>query len=224
MRKLFCKINLILIAMIVSCLIQSVPCMAAESTPIAALTTQSNGLPYYIMVNRDTNVVTVYTLDSNGYYTVQCKSFICSTGRQGHLTPRGTYNMGTNRYTWRLMKDNSYAQYACGIYKGIMFHSICYTDERNDAMMADEYNALGTKASLGCVRLQTADAKWIYDNCLPGTYVTVIADESDKSVAVKPKKYISNITEAMDNGWDPTDPAKGNPWNAYVKEHPEVIK
>lgn len=34
-----------------------------------------------------------------------------------------------------------------------------------------EYDKLGTKASLGCIRLKVEDAKWIYDNCIPGTKV-----------------------------------------------------
>ena len=32
---------------------------------------EDNGYPYAIKINRQENIVTVYTLDSNGYYTVQ---------------------------------------------------------------------------------------------------------------------------------------------------------
>ena len=41
-----------------------------------------------------------------------------------------------------------------------------------------EYNKLGSPASLGCVRLTTADAKWIYDNCKAGTK-TLIYDNTE---------------------------------------------
>ena len=35
----------------------------------------------------------------------------------------------------------------------------------------EAYNALGTSASLGCMRMRDTDAKWIYENCVSGTYV-----------------------------------------------------
>lgn len=34
------------------------------------------------------------------------------------------------------------------------------------------FEALGTPASHGCVRLLVSDAKWIYDNCKEGTIIT----------------------------------------------------
>ena len=45
--------------------------------------------PYYIMVNRAMNTVTVYGLDANGNHTVPVKAMVCSVGRQGSATPRG---------------------------------------------------------------------------------------------------------------------------------------
>ena len=163
------------------------------------------------MVNRLMNTVTVYELDDNGYYTIPCKAFVCSTGRKGHETPLGTFKMGTNQYRWRLMVDGSHAQYACGIYKGIMFHSVCYKKPDPSALMTEEYDNLGDYASLGCVRLQTRDAKWIYDNCKPGTLVTIYEDENPGALG-KPVTDLTDLAHSIVPNWDPTDPDPANPW------------
>ena len=181
---------------------------------IKATTTKSNGLPYYVMVNRLMNTVTVYTLDDNGYYTVPYKAFICSTGREGHRTPLGTFKMGTNQYRWRMMVDNSYAQYACGIYKGYMFHSVCYNSPHPYDLITKEYDMLGDYASLGCVRLQTKDAKWIYENCKPGTIVTIYESENPGALG-KPEKDWQDLANSIVPTWDPTDPDQTNPWHTY---------
>jgi hypothetical protein len=170
--------------------------------------------PYYIKVNRLQNCVTIYGLDSSGGYSVPVKAMICSTGREGHETPMGDFAVQNFKAKWCYMVDGSYGQYATGFRSGgYLFHSICYTAKEHDAMMVDEYNLLGNYASLGCVRLQTADAKWIFDNCPVGTGVTVYEDENPGPLG-KPGKVVAEITEEMNNGWDPTDPADGNPWRA----------
>ncbi len=66
------------------------------------------------------------------------------------------------------MVDNTYAQYAVRIQGQIMLHSVPYTSPESDALEYWEYNKLGNVASLGCVRFQVADIKWIYDNCPEG--------------------------------------------------------
>ena len=81
--------------------------------------------------------------------------------------------------------------------------------------MTEEYNGLGAPASLGCVRLQTADAKWIYDNVARGTKVTIY-DGDDPGPLGKPDKLVEHIPEEAANGWDPTDPREDNPWHALL--------
>lgn len=184
---------------------------AAASDYIAANYTAGNGRPYYLMVNRAMNTVTVYALDDDGYYTVPVKAMVCSVGRQGHATPLGTFSLG-GRWPWLHMFDNSYGQYATQISGNILFHSVCYTKRDPSTLMSEEYNMLGGPASLGCVRLQTMDAKWIYDNCASGTKVTVY-DGTNPGPLGKPDKLVAEITPALDNGWDPTDPREENPWN-----------
>jgi len=183
---------------------------APQEDYIAANHTRSNGKPYYLMVNRAQSTVTVYGLDDGGYYTVPVKAMICSPGRKGHATPTGTFSIGT-RKAWCHMIDGSYGQYATQIKGSILFHSVCYSKKDPSTLMTGEYNGLGAPASLGCVRLQTVDAKWIYDNCAQGTKVTVY-DSQDPGPLGKPDKAVSYISPEQDNGWDPTDPREDNPW------------
>lgn len=176
-------------------------------------------LPYSIQVNRAWNTVTVYTHDEIGQYTVPVKAMICSTARPGYVTPLGSFTLKAYRTQWQLMLDGTYGQYATQFQGNYLFHSICYEDDRHDAMKREAYNNLGNAASMGCVRLETADAKWIFDNCPAGTPVTIYEDYDNPGPLGKPNKTVSYISEDVHNGWDPTDPTDGNPWhNAEITE------
>lgn len=172
-------------------------------------TVATEKLPYYIGVNRAANCVTIYKSDSNGYYTVPYKAMICSTGRD---TPEGVFSI-SDKYTWRLLVGGVYGQYASRICNDILFHSVpYYTQDKGDLETA-EYNKLGTKASLGCIRLKVEDCKWIYDNCPSGTIVEIYDDEANPGPLGKPK-----ITEIpLTTSWDPTDKDSRNPWFFHVK-------
>lgn len=193
-------------------------------TAWAADALADNGKPYYIMVNRAQSTVTVYELDEDGRYTVPVKAMVCSTGRKGHATPTGTFTIG-GRWTWVHMFDDSYGQYCTQIKGNILFHSVCYTQKDPSTLITEEYNGLGAPASLGCVRLQTADAKWIYDNCARGTKVTVYDDAGNPGPLGKPEKLVPHISGDMANGWDPTDPREENPWREILSaaEEPKPL-
>lgn len=166
---------------------------------------------YLIKVNRLLNCVTVYTKDSNGKYTIPYKAMACSTGKNIKDTPLGTFNT-SSKYTWRLMVDGTHSQYATRIYGGILFHSVpCYSPKK-DQLEFEEFNKLGSPASLGCIRLTVADAKWIYDNCPAGTTVIIYDDANSPGPLGKPS-VISIPADSPNKGWDPTDPDPANPWN-----------
>lgn len=201
-------------ALVLSCLVLSIqPALAADY--IAAEHTASNGRPYYIMVNRTTNTVTVYGLDAAGYYTAPVKAMVCSVGRSGSPTPTGNFSVTGYKRAWLRMVDGSDGQYATQFYGNYLFHSVCYSRSDPSALKTESYNMLGGPASLGCVRLQTADAKWIYDNCAAGTRVTIY-DGNDPGPLGKPDTVVSQITPELDNGWDPTDPRANNPWRQVL--------
>lgn len=168
--------------------------------------------PYAIRVNRAMNTVTIYSADASGQYTIPVKAMRCSTARPGYVTPLGTYQLADYRSEWRLMVDGTYGQYATCFSGNYLFHSICYADDSHDAMVRESYNKLGEPASMGCVRLETIDAKWIFDNCPAGTPVTIYDDPESPGPLGKPDRTLDEISEEAHNGWDPTDPAEGNPW------------
>ena len=126
--------------------------------------------PYLLAVNREAGVVTVYTVDAaTGQYAAPYMAMVCSAGND---TPTGYYATPVS-YSWRLLMGPSYGQYATRIYDGYLFHSVPYYSQHKDDVEYDEFNKLGTVASLGCIRLAVVDVKWIYDNCPYGTTVVI---------------------------------------------------
>ena len=164
---------------------------------------------YAILVNKAMNCVTIYIPDGKGAYA-PVKSMVCSVGREGHGTPEGQFKT-SNYYDWRLMKDGTYGRYAVRFNKHILFHSVPYYSQSPDQLEWDQYNLLGEAASLGCVRLSVADAKWIYDNCKVGTPVLVYSNDKVAGPLGKPTA-IRIDPESPNRGWDPTDIDANNPW------------
>lgn len=166
---------------------------------------------YTIYVNRVLNCITVVRQDEDGS-TVPVKAMVCSCGREGHETPEGVFQT-SDYYEWRKMVDDTYGRYAVRINGKIMFHSVPYIEASPDSLEWEEYNALGENASLGCVRLSAEDAKWIYDNCKPGTTVVVYSDSEVAGLLEKPTA-IKIAEDSPWRGWDPTDRDINNPWVA----------
>lgn len=173
-----------------------------ESIPSA-----SNIHMYYIRLNRVMNTVTIYTYDRQGEYTVPVKAMRCATG--GEDTPLGIYEL-SHKYEFAELLYNSYGQYCTRINGPILFHSSTYTELKKDTLSAEDYNLLGESVSHGCVRLTTADAKWIYDNCDAGTVVEIYDEEGNPGPLGKPE----TIKVPEGTLWDPTDPDVNNPWNS----------
>ena len=171
--------------------------------------------PFYIKVNKKENFAIVYGIDKKGKYSVPYKAFVCSTGREDDFTPNGTFTV-SEKYRWRLMVDNTYAQYAVRIQGQIMLHSVPYTSPESDALEYWEYNKLGNVASLGCVRFQVADIKWIYDNCPEGTKVKIYSKANEEPVLPLPEMQKLNESDPR-SSWDPSDPDENNPWNTDSK-------
>lgn len=163
---------------------------------------------YHLYVNKGTNTVTVYKINEKGEEK-PVKVMLCSVGRAGHDTPEGSFKT-YEYYDWRLMVDNTYGRYAVRFNGSIMFHSVPYISMKKDTLEWEEFNKLGSRASLGCVRLCVADAKWIYSNCKRGTKVEVYTDYKDPGPLGKPKG-IKIDSKSKYRDWDPTDLTKENP-------------
>ncbi len=176
----------------------------------------SNSARYYITVNYASNVVTIYSKDAEGNYTVPVKAMVCSCGS---ATPKsGIYKLKSARYKWRALFGGVYGQYAVPIVGNILFHSVPYTATNNSALEYWEYDKLGTTASAGCIRLTVSDALWIFNNCGSGTQIEFSA--TAPSPLGKPSaRKISSYPELR--GYDPTDPIANNPWRSANINTPE---
>ena len=165
---------------------------------------------YSIKVNKTTNTVTIYIKEEDGKLTPY-KAMVCSIGRAGHDTPEGKGYKTSDYYDWRLMVDNTYGRYAVRFNGSIMFHSVPYYKSKKDSLEWQDYNKLGSPASLGCIRLAVADAKWIFDNCKRGTEVEVYSG-SAKTDPLGTPEPIKLDTSSEYRDWDPTDLTPENPW------------
>lgn len=170
---------------------------------------------YYIKVNYGAQVVNIYTKDSDGKYTVPVKAMVCSTGT--HTPTSGVYTIGY-RWEWLEMIGSVYGHYVTQIYGDILFHSVPYLEKGNHSSLEWwAYDKLGTKASLGCVRLTTKDALWIFNNIASGTKVEFYSSSNPGPLGKPTARKISNAPNNI-RGWDPTDPDSRNPWPKYLKE------
>lgn len=135
--------------------------------------TAEAAMPYYITVDITNQIVTVYE-NNNRTREGVVRQMICSTGKSGHDTPRGTFTLprktySTERTEWYSFPAyNCYAKWATRITGHILFHSILYS-RKGGSPTSTSLKALGSKASHGCVRLRPDDAKWIALNCAQGT-------------------------------------------------------
>lgn len=168
---------------------------------------------YYIKVNRRENCVTVYTYDKNGSYSVPVRAMVCSCG-ENNGTITGDFDIYFKN-EWHALYQNVYGHYVSGILGDYLFHSVPYYTTKPDELEVEEFNKLGTSASLGCVRMACADVKWIYENCAYNTEVTIYDDDSAGPLGKPPTIKITD----KKCGWDPTDDNVNNP---YYNKKPKI--
>ena len=141
----------------------------------------SSNTNYLILVNKGEYKVCVYKGRQNAW--TKLKEWYCTHG--GSNTPNGTWTLDDHvtkrsaKYGWAVF-DYSSAAFASHISAGNYFHSILYEkyiglyypntnpydEEPMDPSLKQDY-------SHGCVRLETENAEWIWDNVPLGTKVVV---------------------------------------------------
>lgn len=166
---------------------------------------------HYIVVYTGNQLTAVYRKDRDGLYTELEKLFLCSTGSSRSPTREGQYCV-VRRFDWRLMFDKSYGCYATtfSIKDGYLFHSVPYHEDSPNTLKNEEYEKLGTPASLGCVRLCVRDCKWIFDNIENGTQVNITHDSLETDLAPDVPELMH---DELHYGWDPSDEwSEGNPY------------
>ncbi|MDO4493630.1 MAG: L,D-transpeptidase [Clostridia bacterium] len=143
------------------------------------------------------------------------RRMICSTGKR---TPTGTYGVGT-KYDYHKLYG-AYGQWCARITGHILFHSVPIDEKARkqevgmQRMKLGDYEALGTPASDGCIRLCAADAKWVHDNTDRSTVVVLTEDNGPEPPAVPALIKEAPYMTAEGYGWDPTDPNPDNPYLA----------
>lgn len=128
---------------------------------------------YKFIVDVSDQRVYVYQWNGSNYDTY-IGEMICSTGEKKTPTPLGTYQAAgaTGTGEWYYFDEfDCYAKWATRIVGGILFHSVTYSPGK--VQYEGPVLRLGRPASHGCVRLKVDHAKWIYDNCAPGSTVIV---------------------------------------------------
>ena len=150
---------------------------------------------YTLMVDVANQITRAYTYDENGEYTVLVREMICSTGTASNPTPLGTTVMPSKRARWGYFPTwDSHAQYLTRIDSANAFHSVLYAAADETTLSVKSFEALGTPASHGCVRLLVSDAKWIYNNCKAGTIITVYEGEYDPEYTMTLKPTLNTAT------------------------------
>ena len=125
--------------------------------------------PYKVEISISKQKVYVYAWHY-GSYSKLVKTMTCTTGTTETPTPLGTFKMGGPCGRWYFFKKfDCWAQYASRIVGGILFHSVIYSEKDEATLRKSTVNALGTRASHGCVRLSVENAEWIYRNIAAGT-------------------------------------------------------
>ncbi|MBR4457396.1 MAG: peptidoglycan-binding protein [Clostridia bacterium] len=147
---------------------------------------------FHLVVDVTNQIVTVYARDEEGEYTVVVKEMMCSSGTTSNPSDAGDFVLSGYKVTWCYFPTwGDYAQYWTRINAGIAFHSVIYNTVSTKDLSIRSYERLGRRASHGCVRLQVADAKWIYDYVEAGTIATISyklpADPELKASIIKPE-------------------------------------
>jgi len=153
-------------------------------TPVPSYnaTVYDEAMPYKIIVDIAKQVVSIMTMDEDGKYTNVYRQFRCSTGLPGTPTITGNFKVREKNpwlESYPSLKNGEdyqvYAHYRTTIYDDYHFHSILYEERRGfDTLLRTSFYNLGRRASHGCVRLLTRDAKWIYMNCDIGTPISIL--------------------------------------------------
>ncbi len=146
---------------------------------------------YYMDVDVANQVTRVYTYDENHEYNVLVRVMICSTGRSKYPSPTGIITLPGRKARWCTFPNwgGGTAMYWTKINEDVAFHSIMYVNYDPDRPNMSTFNNLGKRASHGCIRLHTTDAKWVYDNIGAGTKVYIHNDSTTDKELVAFAKY-----------------------------------
>ncbi len=168
-------------------------------------------LPYFLYFEKgsytkfvkETCCLTIYTVDGDGYYTVPYITLSSACGSGVDKTPVGVHTIGKSRERWHSWGGSAYGQYVIGYASGVYIHGPATSGGKVEStMMPDNYGAVGTHCSGGCLRMQTGSAYWIWCNCPDGTKLKIVSNNPLGTRTPVP----AAISKSGGKCYDPTDP------------------
>ena len=131
---------------------------------------------YIISINTELGRVAVYQGSKGKWKRV--KYWKCTSGMSGHLTPHGGFNVGNRGLHFgETHTHRGYyytAWYWTQIKGGVLFHSVLYRAYSQTVQLPGGRGyGLGKRESGGCIRLEKANAYWIYTKIPRGTDVWI---------------------------------------------------
>ncbi len=176
-----------------------------ESYLPGQITLSSTRIPYTLTsveVNQSAQLVTVYGKTESGVVE-PVKYMLCSTG-VGWRTPNGTFRVNPLGNDWYYFSSsNCFVRYCSQITGNICFHSLVFNGNTNNTLSRSAYDAIGTMASHGCIRLFVDDAKFIHQYCgrLPVIIINGYTNEFTDSIrnqiiSAKPtyEEYVKSLS------------------------------
>ena len=164
---------------------------------------------YKVRVNKVKNVVIVYEKGDDGKYEKSVRVMNAVVGRD--IKNDASYNI-SNRWLWIKNPNGSFSKFVTQVAGNVVFESIGYKRKEDlSSLNYIEFDNLGNSIDGSFIKLQYADAQWIFDNLDYDTVVEFYESDDLNGVNVPEVKKIS--LENDKKNWDPTYNGSENPWN-----------
>lgn len=164
---------------------------------------------YRVRVNKTKNVVIVYEKGDDGKYEKSVRVMNAVVGRD--IKNDASYNI-SNRWLWIKNPNESFSKFVTQVAGNVVFESIGYKRKEDlSSLNYIEFDNLGNSIDGSFIKLQYADAQWIFDNLDYDTVVEFYESDDLNGVNVPEVKKIS--LENDKKNWDPTYNGSESPWN-----------
>lgn len=164
---------------------------------------------YKVRVNKAKNVVIVYEKGDDGKYEKSVRVMNAVVGRD--IKNDASYNI-SNRWLWIKNPNGSFSKFVTQVAGNVVFESIGYKRKEDlSSLNYIEFDNLGNSIDGSFIKLQYADAQWIFDNLDYDTVVEFYESDDLNGVNVPEVKKIS--LESDKKNWDPTYNGSESPWN-----------
>ena len=164
---------------------------------------------YKVRVNKTKNVVIVYEKGDDGKYQKSVKVMSAIVGRDIRVNTE--YNIG-DRWLWIKNQNGNYSKFVTQVSGNVVFESIAYKKKGDlGSLNYVEFDNLGNSIDGSFIKLQYADAQWIFDNLDYDTIVEFYESDDLNGLNVPEVKKIS--LENDKKNWDPTYNGSESPWN-----------